>query len=219
DHRLFRPLPHRNRFGYPYILFVGSEHPRKNLSTLLTAFKKLKGGKQFRDLKLVKVGRAGGLEADFRGQTMKVVAALDLHREVVFTEFVPEEELPVYYFNAECFVFPSLYEGFGFPPLEAMACGCPVVTSNTSSLPEVVGDAAIMVDPYDVDGLTNAMREVLTNDGLREAMIEKGLAQAKKFSWDKTAEKTLEVYERLEAFDGLGAILQTEVGFSRQVHQ
>jgi len=106
--------------------------------------------------------------------------------------------LPAYYSSASLLVYPSLYEGFGLPPLEAMACGCPVVTSNTSSLPEVVGDAAITVDPYDVDALTNAMREVLTNNGLRKEMVEKGLKQAKKFSWDKTAQETMEVYERME---------------------
>ncbi|MBA7626717.1 Alpha-maltose-1-phosphate synthase [subsurface metagenome] len=93
------------------------------------------------------------------------------------------------------FVYPSLYEGFGLPPLEAMACGTPVITSNTSSLPEVVGDAGIMTDPYNVDGLANAMHEVLTNDGLSEDMIKKGLKRAKMFSWEKTAKETLKVYE------------------------
>ena len=122
-------------------------------------------------------------------------------------DWVAENDLPHYYSNASLLAYPSLYEGFGLPVLEAMACGCPVITSNTSSLPEVVGDAAIMVDPYDVDALAKAMREVLTNAGLRKTMIERGLAQAKKFSWEKTAEETLEVYEKVEAFDRLAAIL------------
>jgi len=105
---------------------------------------------------------------------------------------------------AELFIYPSLYEGFGLPPLEAMACGCPVITSNTSSLPEVVGDAGIMVDPYDVNEIAKAIDLVLSNENLRNEMIEKGLKQAKKFSWRKTAEETLKVYEDVykETFGG-----------------
>ena len=95
-------------------------------------------------------------------------------------------------------VYPSLYEGFGLPPLEAMACGCPVVTSGTSSLPEVVGEAGIMVNPYDIDSLAQAMRQVLTDTELRDNMIRKGLEQSKRFSWEKTAEQTLEVYNKVE---------------------
>ena len=196
DHRLFRPVPHRI-YDTPYILFVGSEHPRKNFAGLLEAFSRLKGEPRFKELKLVKVGKAGGQEADFRGQTMEVVSALGLVGEVIFTDFVPEADLPVYYSGAEVFVLPSLYEGFGFPPLEAMACGCPVVTSNTSSLPEVVGEAGIMVNPYDTDSLAEAMRQVLTNSILREDMVRKGLEQAKKFSWEKAARRTLKVYNQV----------------------
>ncbi|GAH85531.1 unnamed protein product, partial [marine sediment metagenome] len=180
-----------------YILFVGSEHPRKNFAGLLEAFSRLKGEPRFKELKLVKVGKAGGQEADFRGQTMEVVSALGLVGEVIFTDFVPEADLPVYYSGAEVFVLPSVYEGFGFPPLEAMACGCPVVTSNTSSLPEVVGEAGIMVNPLDTDSLAEAMRQVLTDDKLRKEMVRKGLEQANKFSWEKVARETLEVYNQV----------------------
>jgi len=196
DHRVFQPIPHR-RYEEPYILFVGTEHPRKNFTGLVKAFSQLKGEPRFKDLKLVKVGRAGGQEADFRGQTMGVVDALGLVGEVIFTEFISGGELPAYYSGAEVFVLPSLYEGFGFPPLEAMACGCPVVTSNTSSLPEVVGEAGIMVNPYDTDSLAQAMRRVLTDDKLRDDMVRKGLEQAKKFSWERAAEQTLEVYNKV----------------------
>jgi len=197
DHSLFQPVSHRI-YNYPYILFVGSEQPRKNFTTLLKAFSQLKSEPKFKELKLVKVGSAGGQETDFRNQTIGVVESLNLSREIVFTDFVPEADLPAYYSGAEVFVLPSLYEGFGFPILEAMACGCPVVTSNTSSLPEVVGEAGTMVDPYDTDSLAQAMRQVLTDSELRDNMIRKGLAQAKKFTWEKAAEQTLEVYNKVE---------------------
>ncbi len=198
DHTVFRPSLRSNNFGYPYILFVGSEHPRKNLPTLIRAFGKLKERKRFRDLKLVKVGRAGGKETNFREETMKVIKSLNLEGQVVFTELISEEDLRACYCDAECFVLPSLYEGFGFPPLEAMACGSPVITSDSSSLPEVVGGAAIKVSPQDVDGLAEALQNVLTDQQLRRSLVKRGIAQAAKFSWEETAEKTLEVYKEVE---------------------
>lgn len=197
DPEVFRPS-HSNGSRYPYILFVGSEHPRKNLATLLKAFKRLKERPEFKDLKLVKVGRAGGKEADFRRQTMEVVNSLNLRDEVIFTEIIPEEELQAYYCGAECFVLPSLYEGFGFPPLEAMACGCPVITSNGSSLPELVGEAAVKIAPYDDEELARALEKVLTDKHFRESLIGKGIEQAARFSWAKTAERTLKVYREVE---------------------
>ncbi len=196
DHKLFRPVPHRI-YSDPYILFVGSEHPRKNFARLLRAFSQLKGEPGFKDLKLVKIGRAGGQEVPFRRQTMEVINELDLVRDVIFTEFVPETDLPAYYSGARVFVLLSLYEGFGFPPLEAMACGCPVITSNTSSLPEVMGEAGIMVAPYDTGSLAQAMRQVLTDSELRDDMVRKGLEQSKKFSWEKAAKQTQEVYNEV----------------------
>jgi len=196
DHKLFRPVSHRI-YSDPYILFVGSEQPRKNFARLLKAFSQLKGEPRFKDLKLVKIGRAGGREADFRRQTMEVVEALGISHEVIFTEVVPEVDLPAYYSGAGVFVLPSLYEGFGLPPLEAMACGCPVITSNTSSLPEIMGEAGIMVDPYDTDNLAQAMRRVLTDNRLRDDMVRMGLEQSKKFSWEKAAMETQEVYKKV----------------------
>ncbi len=197
DHSLFQPVSQRI-YNHPYILFVSTEHPRKNFTTLLKAFSQLKSEPRFKELKLVKVGDAGGQETDFRSETMGVVESLKLSREVIFTDFVPEADLPAYYSGAEVFVLPSLYEGFGFPVLEAMACGCPVITSNTSSLPEVVGEAGIMVDPHNTDSLAQAMSKVLTDSKLRDNMIRKGLEQAKSFSWEKAAEQTLEVYNKVE---------------------
>ena len=195
DHRIFRPVESKP-FQDPYILYVGSERARKNLNRLFEAFSTLK--EEFKGLKLVKVG-APGRSAKFRRRTIKQIESLGLYNDVIFVDSATENDLPHYYSAASLLAYPSLYEGFGLPPLEAMACGCPVVTSNTSSLPEVVGDAAIMVDPYDVDALTNAMREVLTNNGLRKVMVEEGLKQAKKFSWEKTAQETQAVYEKAES--------------------
>jgi glycosyltransferase involved in cell wall biosynthesis len=146
-------------------------------------------------LKLIKAGHARGEK--YRRTTLETIDRLGLRDDVVFTDFLQEEELARYYSNAGCFVLVSLYEGFGFPPLEAMACGCPVITSNTSSLPEVVGDAGILIDPYDTNSLVKAMRDVLTNSKLRDDMVRKGLAQAKKFTWERAAEQTMEVYNRV----------------------
>jgi len=129
---------------------------------------------------------------------MKLINSLNLDGEVIFTEAVSEEDLRAYYSNAECFVLLSLYEGLGFPPLEAMACGCPVITPDSSSLPEVVGEVAIKIPPHNTEKLTGALREVLTNRQLRESLIAKGTGQAAKFSWEQTAEKTLEVYKEVE---------------------
>jgi len=197
DRKIFKPIPHRP-MPYPYILYVGSEHPRKNLSTLLKAFSRLKQESDFKDLKLVKVGKAGGGEVDFRKETLWTIETLNLRNEVIFTEYVSNEELGAYYSNAECFVFPSLCEGFGFPPLEAMSCGCPVISSNVSSLPEVVGEAAIQVNPRDIDELVKAVQEVLTNKDLRKKVIQEGFKQARKFSWEYAAQKTLQVHQEME---------------------
>ncbi|MEA3458002.1 MAG: glycosyltransferase family 1 protein, partial [Candidatus Thermoplasmatota archaeon] len=130
-------------------------------------------------------------------EIFETINKLNLQNDVVFTGYVSDEDLPALYNAADLFVYPSIYEGFGLPPLEAMACGTPVITSNTSSLPEVVGDAGIMVDPPDVDRLADAMHEVLTNEGLRANMIKKGLGRAEMFSWEKCARETLEVYEEV----------------------
>jgi glycosyltransferase involved in cell wall biosynthesis len=196
DHNIFKPVSYRI-CNYPYILFVGTEQPRKNFTTLLKAFSQLKREPKLKEVKLVKVGSAGGHEVNFRSQTMGIIESLHLSDEVIFTDFVPETDLPAYYSGAEVFVLPSLYEGFGFPVLEAMACACPVITSNTSSLPEVVGRAGIMVDPHNTDNLAQAIWEVLTDNKLSNNMIGKGLVQAKKFSWEKVAEQTLEVYNKV----------------------
>ncbi len=197
DHQLFKPTS-RRLLDYPYILFVGSEHPRKNLVRLLKAFFKLKSERRFKDLKLVKVGKAGGREAEFRRHTLQVINELNIPQDVVFTDYVSEGDLVAYYSGAGCFILPSLYEGFGLPVLEAMACGCPVIVSNRASLPEVAGEAAIKVDPCDTYGIAGALRQVLTDGNLKQELILKGLERARQFSWQKVARQTIEVYDSVE---------------------
>lgn len=194
DHQVYYPRKHDTRSS-GYVLFVGAEEPRKNFGTLLEAFSILKKDQGFESLKLIKAGHARGEK--YRRTTLEAIDRLALRDHVVFTGFLQEEELARYYSDAGCFVLPSLYEGFSLPMLEAMACGCPVITSNTSSLPEVVGDAGILIGPYDAKRLAEALKLVLTNSKLRHEMIEKGLAQARKFTWEKTAQETLKVYEKV----------------------
>jgi len=192
---VFKPRNEENHNGR-YILYVGSERPRKNLGRLFEAFAELK--QEFTDLKLVKVGPVGRSQ-DYRWDVMQRLNSLAIADDVVFVDYVPEAELADYYTSAQLLAYPSFYEGFGLPPLEAMCSGCPVVTSNTSSLPEVVGEAGIMVGPNDTGGWVEAIRRVLTDRDLRDNMIKKGLEQARKFSWDKTASETLAVYRKLGA--------------------
>ena len=193
DHSIFKPYDVKI-LDNPYILYVGSERPRKNLGRLFEAFAKVKS--ELPELKLVKAGAVGRSE-EYRRNVMRKLDSLGITREVIFVEHTSGLDLAHYYSSASLLAYPTLYEGFGLPPLEAMACGCPVVTSNTSSLPEVVGKASIMVDPYDTDGLAQAMKQVLTDDKLRDDMVRKGLEQAKRFSWEETARKTQEVYNKV----------------------
>ncbi len=194
DHNIFKPY-NTKLLDKPYILYVGSERPRKNLGRLFEAFAGLK--KEFSEIILVKVGTPGRSKK-YRNDTLRKLDSLRITQDVVFVDYVSELDLAYYYSSALLLVYPSLYEGFGLPPLEAMACGCPVVTSSTSSLPEVVGEAGIMVDPYDTDGLAQAIKQVLTDDKLRDDMVRKGLEQAKRFSWEEAARETLEVYDKVE---------------------
>jgi len=201
DHNIFKPYkPYQMRPYHvilshkPYILYVGSERRRKNLGRLFEAFAMLR--QEFPKLKLVKVGGPGH-SRQLRSETLKKLSSLGITRDVTFVDYISELELAYYYSSAALLAYPSLYEGFGLPPLEAMGCGCPVITANNSSLPEVVGKAGIMVNPYDTFGLAQAMRRVLTDDKLRDNMVRKGLEQSKKFSWEKTAELTLQVYNKV----------------------
>lgn len=178
------------KLNFPYILYVGTLEPRKNIPNLLKAYSKIKDKLSH---KLVITGKKGWKYKEI----FETIDNLKLEKDVLFTGYVPEEDLPALYNGAELFVFPSFYEGFGLPPLEAMQCGCPVITSNTSSLPEVVGNAGIMVDPNNIDELARQMQRVLTDKKQRQSMIKEGLKQAKKFSWEKCARETLKVYKEV----------------------
>ena len=192
DHERFRPTD-RTVAERPYVLFVGVEHPRKNLIALLRAFRSLKRDSRFRDLRLVKVGGPGYRGEPFRRRTREGISALGLEREVEFAERVEADEMPAYYSGAECLVMPSLYEGFGLPVIEAMACGCPVIVSDRASLPEIAGEAALVTKP-DPDPIAEAIRDLLGNDALRESLRARGLEHARKFTWAATAASTREAY-------------------------
>ena len=196
DHTVFRPVE-RRVLDDPYVLFVGSEHPRKNLATLLRAFACVKEDGRLRNLKLVKVGSSGSGEASLRERTLRAARDAGVEDDVVFVGRAEGDELAACYSGAECLVLPSLYEGFGLPPVEAMACGCPVIVSNVTSLPELVGDAALLVDPTDDRALAGALRAVLDDATLREDLRARGFARAAEFTWERVARETLAVYERV----------------------
>ena len=193
DHDLFRAVD-RRLVPEPYVLFVGSEHPRKNLVTLFRAFALLKRERRFAAFRLVKVGAPGTAEAPFRERTVALVRELDLEEHVSLTNRVPARDLPAYYSGAHCLVLPSLAEGFGFPALEAMACGCPVIVSNAGALPEVVGTAGIVVPPLDARALAAALAEIISDGGLRAELRERGVRRAAEFTWERAARETMAVY-------------------------
>jgi glycosyltransferase involved in cell wall biosynthesis len=186
------PALKRHHIEFPYILYVGSIEPRKNLPRLLVAYAHLRrrGSTRWR---LVVAGPRKWKS----GPVYDAVARLELAEHVHFAGFVPEADLPALYNGADLFAFPSLYEGFGLPVLEAMACGTPVVTANTSSLPEVAGAAALLVDPSDVEEIAGALRRVLEDPALARDLRERGLARAAQFSWERTARATVAVYEKV----------------------
>lgn len=175
-----------------FILFFSTIEPRKNLVTLLDAYAALV--RQHSDIPgLVVMGRKGWLYEE----TLRRISDLALTERVVLTNWVEEQDVPAVLSLATVFVFPSLYEGFGLTPLEAMACGAPVICSNASSLPEVVGDAGIPVDPRDVSGLAQAISRVLNDEPLRRELRARGIKQASRFTWERTARETLELYKNV----------------------
>jgi glycosyltransferase involved in cell wall biosynthesis len=199
--RQFRPLsdgeiqPALQRYdlGGPYVLYVGALTARKNVPRLLQAYARLRTWST--TWSLVIAGARNCKSAPI----FRAVQELGLQEHVHFTAFVADEDLPALYNGADLFAFPSLYEGFGLPVMEAMACGTPVVTANTSSLPEVAGNAALLVDPYDVRAIAGAMRRVLEDGDLAQELRERGLARAAQFSWERTARATVTVYESVLA--------------------
>jgi glycosyltransferase involved in cell wall biosynthesis len=176
------------------VLYVGNIKPHKNLVRLIEAFSELRTG-ELEDLKLLIIGD----EISKLPALRHAVHRHKLHKHVRFLGYVPDDQLTVLYRLAAVFVFPSLYEGFGLPPLEAMASGTPVITSNASSLPEVVGDAAFLIDPYQAEAIASAMERVLNDAGLRDDLRARGLRRAREFSWDTTARRVRAIYDEVLA--------------------
>mgnify|MGYP000527777574 CR=1 FL=1 len=176
----------RRELGLPevFLLTVGAHDPRRNLKTLLRAYGRLKRDGRFPH-KLVVIGP----KTPFFREIQQETRSRGLEQDVLYLDYVPNEELPAYYNLADAYVYPSFEEGFGLTPLEAMACGCPVVTSRASSLPEVVGDAAVLVDPANEEELGRAIAEVLSSEGLRAELVQKGLERSRRFSWRAGAEE------------------------------
>lgn len=193
DEKLFKPVRGANRTRndalvnslIPYFLFVGTVQPRKNLTRVIQAISRV-------NLKLVIVGSKGWLSDEI----YKLPKKLGIEDRVKFLGYVPDKDLPALYSGAQALVFPSLFEGFGLPILEAQACGCPVITSNISSMIEVAGKGAILVNPYDVDGIANAMIRV-KGEAERGKLVKAGFENIKKYSWKKCADETLKVLESI----------------------
>jgi len=190
-------IAQRYQVNYPFLLYAGRISPHKNVVRIIEAFSLLKNQLveegRFEDLRLIIIGDEVSRHPDLR----RTVVKLHLQNDVRFLGFVPIDILRIFYDLAKIFVFPSLYEGFGLPPLEAMAHGTPVVTSNTSSIPEVVGNAAIMVNPENVFDIQRALYRVLLDQNLREKLKARGIEQAAKFSWEESVSRMLRVYHEV----------------------
>lgn len=180
----------RYQLGGPFVLFVGNIKPHKNLHRLVEAFAQVKRRPAHQSLKLVVIGEESGGYTSLR----RTVETTGVRQDVRFFGYVPEPTLAALYRLASVFAFPSLYEGFGLPPLEAMACGTPVVTSRISSLPEVVGDAALLVDPENVDDIASGLSRVLEEPGLKDDLTRRGSERVRHFSWDASARATRRAY-------------------------
>jgi len=190
-------IAERYQVNYPFLLYAGRISPHKNVVRIIEAFGALKAElakeSQYQDLKLIIIGDEVSKHPDLR----RAVVKSGVQNDVRFLGFVPIEVLRIFYDRAKIFVFPSLYEGFGLPPLEAMAHGTPVVTSNTSSIPEVVGNAAVMVNPENVFEIMRALHRVLLDSTAREKLKARGLDQAQKFSWDTSVRQMLRAYHEV----------------------
>lgn len=182
-----------DRFGINtsgYILYVGTIEPRKNIDGIIRCYARLRGTLS----ELPQLVIAGGWGWKYE-KIKELVRELNIEEQIIFTGYVGEDDLAVLYKNAGLLFYPSFYEGFGLPPLEAMCYGIPVICSNTSSLPEVVGDAAIKVDPYGLDEMYNALFKMCTDKALRQNFAKRALERSKQFSWEKAARETLAVFE------------------------
>lgn len=192
DPTAIKAVKARHGIAGDYFLYLGTLHPRKNLTRLVKAFAKSKIKSQKPKIHLVLAGKCGWLYDDLFAQ----VRGLGLEKQVLFPGYIPSEDKAALLSGALAFLFPSLYEGFGLPALEAQACGCPVVASTTSSLPEVAGDGALLVDAQDTAALAAAIQRIATDLTLRESLIERGFANARRFSWAACAQSVLDAIEQ-----------------------
>lgn len=193
DKFLIEKYKHKYKITGDYVIFIGTVQPRKNLIRLIEAFRKIE------NTKLVIVGKTtgAGKQSWMFDEILKKPAELKIQNKVIFTGFVPEEELPYLLNGAKAFILASLWEGFGLTVVEAMASGVPVIVSNVSSMPEVVGKAGLLINPYSVDQIEQAIRLILTDSKIRNKKIKQGLYQAKKFSWEKMAKIVLKEFENI----------------------
>ena len=183
------------RINNNFILYVGGYSPRKNIIGIMEAFSLLNYNLK-KDLKIVITGKKGLSYERYKNRAIE----LGISNSVIFTDFIPLEDLPIFYNACEFLIYPSFYEGFGLPPLEAMACGTPVIASNVTSVPEVCKNSAILVNPNDVNELSYSMERVLTDSFLKLTMIERGLLTSNKYSWKNTALNTIEAYRNILDF-------------------
>jgi len=198
DEKELKRVRHTYGIGTDYILSVGSIQPRKNLARLIAAYARLRRGlPEGKHPQLVLVGKCAWLY----NETLRTIEDLGVTDSVILTGYVPEADLPALYTGALCFVYPSYFEGFGLPPLEAMKCGAPVIAGNRTSLPEVVGDAGLLVDPFNIDAIASAIEKLITDSNFRSELRVKGLERARIFNWRETARQTLEVYRNAVGAD------------------
>ena len=199
DHNIYKPrsrqetdtIKKKYSINGSYILYAGTLEPRKNILGILNAYEVLPDSLK-NNLHLVLAGGKGWKAEEISSKLHQLISSGE---KIIHTGYVPDEDLPPLYSGASLFVYPSFYEGFGMPPLEAMACGVPVITSNNSSLPEVVSDAGIVIDANDTEELTKNIEKILRNPKLAKDLAKKGLEQAKKFTWENSAVKLRDLIE------------------------
>ncbi|WP_461207377.1 glycosyltransferase family 4 protein [Clostridium sp. DL1XJH146] len=192
DSNLCKNFIHRKyKINDDFILYVGGFSPRKNITGLIEAFSNYINLSKDKNLKLVIAGKKGLSYSTYK----KRVEDLKIENKVIFTGYIPVNHMPIFYNACEIFVYPSFYEGFGLPPIEAMACGTPVIASSLTSIPEIIEDAAYYINPNAIEEITNSLTEVLNNQDLKQELIKKGLKKSSEYSWDKTAKETLTAYK------------------------
>ncbi|MEL4896161.1 glycosyltransferase family 4 protein [Crocosphaera sp. Alani8] len=191
DQNHFKPLEvQQDALNIPYFLYLGRHDPHKNVNRIVEAFAKLKNNKNYQ------LWLAGPTDKRYTPKLIEQAQELGIEKQIKILDYVDYEQLPILLNQALALVFPSLWEGFGFPVLEAMGCGTPVITSNISSLPEVAGDAALLVNPYNLEEITAEMQKIATDNEMQSQLKRLGLQQAKKFSWQTTGEQTLDTLKK-----------------------